>query len=76
MLKAIRQGKNETLREYIERFNKEAVNVRDLTDKKILYFMEDGLQPGSLFHVDIGANQPVDLEHFLHRSQKFIDYEE
>lgn len=43
MLKAIRQGETETLGEYVKRFNMEAVNVRDQSDKMMLYFMKDGL---------------------------------
>lgn len=76
MLKEIWQGENETLRECVERFNKEVLNVRDLTDKMRLYFTKDDLRVGNWIQIDIGANQPVNLEEFLHLTQKFIDYEE
>lgn len=44
VLRAIRQGENETLRDYIERFNKETNNVRHLEDKIRLLFMRHGVQ--------------------------------
>lgn len=56
-LKAIHQVENETLREYIERFNDEALDVRDLNDKMRWWFMENGLRLGSLFQIDIGINR-------------------
>lgn len=56
VVKAIRQGEAETLREYIKRFNKEVINVRYLYDMMRMYFMKDGLSPGSLFQIDIDVN--------------------
>lgn len=76
VLKEIRQGEAETMRKYMEQFNMEAVNVRNLSNKMRLYFMKEVLRRGSLFHIDISINRPTDLGDFLRRSQKYIDYEE
>lgn len=57
MFKAIRQGMGEsTLREYVERSNKEFVNVRYLTDMMKFYFLEDDLRSRSLFYIDVEDN--------------------
>ncbi|GAU22037.1 hypothetical protein TSUD_309410 [Trifolium subterraneum] len=47
-LEAVRQGPNETLRSYIERFNKEAVQV-DVTDDMKKYLMRKNLRDGTKF---------------------------
>lgn len=38
--------------------------------------MKDGLCQGSIFEIDNGVNRPRNLEDFLRRLQKYIDYEE
>ncbi|MCI70988.1 hypothetical protein A2U01_0092251, partial [Trifolium medium] len=43
-LEAIYKGKDEPLRRYIERFNKEAVQVNTIDDMK-KYLLERGLRP-------------------------------
>ncbi|MCI75486.1 hypothetical protein A2U01_0096755, partial [Trifolium medium] len=47
-LEAIIQGKDEPLRNIIERFNKEAVQVNTIDDMK-KYLLERGLRPRSDF---------------------------
>lgn len=49
VLRGVRQRDNETLKEYIERFNKEAASVRNLEDRQRLFSKKDGLMKGSLF---------------------------
>lgn len=56
VLKEIHQGEKETLREYIERFNEEALNIIDLHNKMRWWFMIKGLRPRSQFEIDVGAN--------------------
>ncbi|GAU35399.1 hypothetical protein TSUD_160500 [Trifolium subterraneum] len=52
-LKAIIQGPEESLRSYIERFNKVSVEV-DATDKMKLYLLEKGLREETKFQEAVG----------------------
>ncbi|GAU51957.1 hypothetical protein TSUD_417430 [Trifolium subterraneum] len=52
-LKAIIQGPEESLRSYIERFNKVSVEV-EATDKMKLYLLEEGLREGTKFQEAVG----------------------
>lgn len=61
VLGVVRQRANETLREYVECFNKEDASVRNLVDKERLFWMKDGFRKGSLFQIDVGVNKPRDL---------------
>ncbi|GAU18799.1 hypothetical protein TSUD_80880 [Trifolium subterraneum] len=54
-LEVVRQGPNETLRSYIERFNKEAVQV-DVTDDMKKYLMRKNLRDGTKFKEMGGKN--------------------
>ncbi len=75
-LAAIQQRKDESIRDYVERFNKEAILVKKCSDEMKLYLLEQGLIEGSLFSVDIGVDKPKTLNEFLKRAQKFMNYEE
>jgi len=46
-LKAIVQGKSEPLRDYIERFNKEVVQVRGADETMKQYLITKGLREGT-----------------------------
>ncbi|MCI27981.1 hypothetical protein A2U01_0049181, partial [Trifolium medium] len=74
-LKAIIQGKDESLRKYIERFNKEAVQVNKTEDMK-RYLLERGLCPGSDFAKAVGIEKSRSLAELLAKSQAYIQYEE
>ena len=75
LLEAIIQGKEEPLRAYIERFNKEAVQVSTTDDMK-KYLLERGLRPRSDFAKAVGIETPDALDAFLLRAQAYIQYEE
>jgi hypothetical protein len=74
-LEAIVQRDDEPLREYIDRFNKIAVQVR-VEDKMKLYLMDRGLRSGSDFAKNVGIEEIRTLDTFLERAQKYIAYEE
>ncbi|GAU42207.1 hypothetical protein TSUD_375560 [Trifolium subterraneum] len=74
-LKAIVQGPEEPLRSYIERFNKEAVEV-DATDKMKLYLLEDGLREGTKFQEAAGIVEMATLNEFFELVQRYIKWEE
>ncbi|XP_058756308.1 uncharacterized protein LOC131629545 [Vicia villosa] len=74
-LEAIIQGKDESLRAYIERFNKETVQVSTSTHMK-KFLLERGLRPRSDFAKAVGIETPATLEEFFLKAQAYIQYEE
>lgn len=47
ILRVRRLNKYELLRAYIERFNEEAISVKDVEDKMKMYLLEQGLNQGN-----------------------------
>ncbi|XP_058785358.1 uncharacterized protein LOC131660196 [Vicia villosa] len=74
-LKAIIQGKDESLRAYIERFNKEAVQVSTTAHMK-KFLLEWGLRPRSDFAKAVRIETPATLDEFFLMAQAYIQYEE
>jgi hypothetical protein len=74
-LEAIVQKENEPLRSYLERFNKEVVQVAT-DDGMKKYLIERGLRRGSDFAKAIGIEPQATLEDLLHKAQAYIAYEE
>ncbi|XP_058782841.1 uncharacterized protein LOC131657461 [Vicia villosa] len=74
-LEAIIQGKDESLRAYIERFNKEVVQVSTTAHMK-KFLLERGLRPRSDFAKAVGIETPATLDEFFLKAQAYIQYEE
>ncbi|CAJ2646924.1 unnamed protein product [Trifolium pratense] len=74
-LEAIYQAEEETLRNFVERFNKEAVQVETTDDMK-KYLLQRGLRPGSDFAKVVGIEKPPTWDDLLLKAQKYIEYEE
>ncbi|XP_058732729.1 uncharacterized protein LOC131604300 [Vicia villosa] len=74
-LEAIIQGKDESLRVYIERFNKKAVQVSTTAHMK-KFLLERGLRPRSDFAKAVGIETPATLDEFFLKAQAYIQYEE
>ncbi|XP_058767845.1 uncharacterized protein LOC131641557 [Vicia villosa] len=74
-LEAVIQGTNEPLREYLDRFNKEAVQVQT-TDHMKRYLLERGLLPGSDFKKAIKIEKVRTMDALLLKDQAYIAYEE
>ncbi|XP_058766411.1 uncharacterized protein LOC131640010 [Vicia villosa] len=74
-LEAIIQGKDESLRAYIERFNKEAVQVSTTAHMK-KFLLERGLRPRSNFAKAVGIETLAALDEFFLKAQAYIQYEE
>jgi hypothetical protein len=72
-LEAIIQKENESLRSYLERFNKEAVQVAT-NDSMKKYLIERGLRRHSNFAKAIGIESQATLEDLLHKAQAYIAY--
>ncbi|CAJ2654250.1 unnamed protein product [Trifolium pratense] len=75
VLDAIFQGDNESLRSFIERFNKEAVQVETTDDMK-KYLLQRGLRPNTDFAKAVGIEKPRTFSDLLLKSQPYIQYEE
>src|SRR3954468_9839273 len=74
-LEAVIQGPNEPLRDYLERFNKEAVQVQTVDYMK-RYLLEQGLLPGSDFKKAIKIEKVHSMNALLRKAKAFIDFEE
>ncbi|GAU42123.1 hypothetical protein TSUD_350970 [Trifolium subterraneum] len=74
-LKAIVQGPEESLRSYIERFNKVSVEV-EATDKMKLYLLEEGLREGTKFQEAVGIVEVQTLDAFFELAQRYIKWED
>ncbi|GAU42711.1 hypothetical protein TSUD_382470 [Trifolium subterraneum] len=74
-LKTIVQGPEESLRYYIERFNKVSVQV-EATDKMKLYLLEEGLREGTKFQEAVGILEVQTLDGFFELAQRYIKYED
>ena len=75
-LEAIVQGKSEPLRDYIERFNKEAMQVRGVEDTIKQYHITKGLREGTDVKKVVRLDRPRTLNEFLAIAKIYIRYEE
>jgi hypothetical protein len=75
-LEAIVQGRNEPLRDYIERFNKEAVQVRGADETMKRYLIAKGLCEGTDVKKAVRLDRPRTLNEFLEIAKIYIAYEE
>ncbi|XP_058775521.1 uncharacterized protein LOC131649780 [Vicia villosa] len=74
-LEAVIQGADEPLRDYLDRFNKEAVQVQTTGYMK-RYLLERGLLPGSDFKKAIKIEKVPTMNALLRKAQAFIAFEE
>ncbi|PNX87042.1 hypothetical protein L195_g043126, partial [Trifolium pratense] len=74
-LEAIYQAEEESLRNFIERFNKEVVHV-DTTDDMKKYLLQRGLRSNSDFATAAGIEKPPTWDDLLVKAQAYIQYEE
>ncbi|MCI76402.1 hypothetical protein A2U01_0097672, partial [Trifolium medium] len=72
---AIVQGETESLRSYLERFTKAAVEVK-IEETMKLYLLDRGLRRDSDFAKAVGIEEPKTLDAFFEKAQKYIAYEE
>jgi len=75
-LEAIIQGKNQPLRDYIETFNKEAVQVRGVDKTMQRYLIAKGLHEGTDIKKVVRVGRPRTLNEFLAIAKIYIRYEE
>ena len=74
-MKSVKQGKTEPLRDFITRFNKEALEVRNLAPNMLMYFFTEGLQDGTFKDELTGFPSPT-MDDIKARADYFIRIEE
>ncbi|XP_058106678.1 uncharacterized protein LOC131249988 [Magnolia sinica] len=70
-LLTLNQGSNESLKEFISRFNEETLQVDDYDEKMTLYALTSGLKEGK-FLFSIGKSPPTTMSEFMSRAQKYM----
>ena len=72
---SIEQRKDETLRSYITRFNKEALSIDETDDKILVAAFTNGLQKGKLLF-SLYKNDPKTMSDVLYRATKYMNAED
>jgi hypothetical protein len=76
-LLTLRQGKEESLKDFMLRFNKEKLEVDSPDDKTMLNALMQGVSEEGLLMAEIGRNtQKVTLPQFMKLTEEFIHQEE
>jgi len=74
-LMSIKQREDEMLRSYIARFNKEALSINEVDDKKLVAAFTNGLQKGK-FLFSLYKNDPKTMSDVLYRATKYMNVED
>ncbi|XP_072060302.1 uncharacterized protein [Arachis hypogaea] len=74
-LNTIKQGPNESLKDYMTRFTKVTISIPDLHPEVHLHAIKSGLRPGK-FHETIAISKPKTLVEFREKAKGQIDIEE
>ncbi|XP_057964059.1 uncharacterized protein LOC131155144 [Malania oleifera] len=69
------QGEQETLKDFIHRFNTATLKIHNLDMGVALAALTMALQPGSFLY-SLGKKSPVDMGELMVRAQKYINLEE
>ncbi|XP_021752517.1 uncharacterized protein LOC110718023 [Chenopodium quinoa] len=69
-------GKEEPMRDFITRFNKEATTIPDMSQEVALLAMQSGLLPGSPFRAYMGRKSLKTLAEALEKAHEFIKADE
>ncbi|CAA0839390.1 Unknown protein, partial [Striga hermonthica] len=67
---------NETLREFIQRFNGEALEIEDLDQSVALAALMNGVRKSSRFAFSLAKKPPLSLPDLFSRAEKYINAEE
>ena len=71
----ISQRKDEMLRSYITRFNKETLSINEVNDKILVVAFTNGLQKGK-FLFSLYKNDPKTMSDVLYRATKYMNIED
>ena len=72
-LLTIEQGKNESLRSFITRFNREALTVDEVDDKLLLTAFHNGVNSSDLFIHKLYEKEPQFMAELVHLAQNFMN---
>ena len=72
---SLKQGKDESLKKYIDRFSEGMNLIDEFTDSDVLSALREGLQEGELL-TSIIRRAPKTFGEFLARAQEFVNVEE
>ncbi|GAV62431.1 hypothetical protein CFOL_v3_05954 [Cephalotus follicularis] len=70
------QGNDESLRDYLTRFNKESLTVKDLEPSFTLAALNSGLKDNSPFTFSLMKKPMVDMIDLLRRAEKYVNAKE
>ena len=73
-LLTIEQGENESLRSFITRFNREALNVDEVDDKLLLAAFHNGVNFDLFIH-KLYEKEPQSMAELVHSAQNFMNAE-
>ena len=74
-LLTIEQGKNESLRSFITRFNREALTVDEVDDKLLLVAFHNGVNSDLVIH-KFYEKEPQFMAELVHSAQNFMNAED
>ena len=74
-LLTIEQGKNESLRSFITRFNREALTVDEVDDKLLLAAFHNGVNSDLFIH-KLYEKEPQSMAELVHSAQNFMNAED
>ncbi|GAV67027.1 hypothetical protein CFOL_v3_10536, partial [Cephalotus follicularis] len=69
-------GKDESLRDYLTRFNKESLTVKYMEQSFALAALNSGLKDNSPFTFSLMMKPVVDMADLLRRAEKYVNAEE
>ncbi|GAV86696.1 hypothetical protein CFOL_v3_30122 [Cephalotus follicularis] len=72
----VAQGRDESLRDYLTRFNRESLTVKDLEPSFVMAALSSGLRNNSSFTFSLLKKPAVDMAYLLRRAQKYVNAEE
>ena len=74
-LMAVRQAHDETLKNYINSYSEQALQVDDLNEDLKLFGITSGIRTELEFRWSLQKTSPLDYNDFLKRAQKYINAE-
>ncbi|GAV63254.1 hypothetical protein CFOL_v3_06774 [Cephalotus follicularis] len=70
------QGKDDTLRDYLTRFNKESLKIKDLEPSFALAALNSGLKDNFPFTLSLMKKPAQDMADLLKRAEKYVNADE
>ncbi|GAV73415.1 hypothetical protein CFOL_v3_16901 [Cephalotus follicularis] len=70
------QGRDESLRDYLTRFNKESLTVKDLKPSFATAALSNGMRNNSSFTFSLLKRPALDMADLLRRAERYVNAEE